>query len=727
MQETKTTFCRICEVGCGLKVTIENNRVLDIKPDDEHVISKGYACVKGLSLGQFHHTPDRLTHPLKRVNGELKKISWDQAIQEIGGKIAQLKRDNGPDSIALYLGNPISMSFLPPMLTTGFLLGIGSRNLFQTGSQDCNNKFVVTQRMYGMPFSQAFPDIDHTKLLIIVGGNPAVSKMSFIQLPHPTQRLKAIEERGGRVVVIDPRRTESAKKLGEHHFIRPATDVFFMLGFLNELIRQGGIDGDRISKHMKHYENLKRFSAPWTAERVAEVTGITAEDLKELVASYIHADGAAIYSSTGVNQGGNGVLAFWIQECINAISGNLDRRGGTIVGLGIADLPALGAKKKMAMGTERSRVGDLPAAVDSFPAAIMADEILTPGPNQVRALVVAAGNPLLTVPNGTHLAEALEDLELLVCTDIQRSETTEYAHYILPATTFLQRPDIPFLFHSMMGMQPTAFTQYTDRVLEPDDEQRDELWIFTQLVRASGGSMFGSRIFQSILNLGYYLGSLPLLKNWLTPAQERILGLVTLFTGQGTLRKLRKFPHGKLIAPQNPGNFLGQRVLTEDGKVDLAPSEFLELADRLDGLFEQELAQADRLKLISKRERYTHNSWTHNIERMVKGDRNTNYVYMHPSDAEKRSLANGDLAHVETKTAVITLPVRITEDMMRGTVAVPHGWGHKNAEGLSVAKKNAGANVNLLAADGPESVEPISGMAHLTGFIVEVRAASTEP
>jgi len=191
----------------------------------------------------------------------------------------------------------------------------------------------------------------------------------------------------------------------------------------------------------------------------------------------------------------------------------------------------------------------------------------------------------------------------------------------------------------------------------------------------------------------------------------------------GALRKLRKLPHGQLIAPQEPGNFLGQRVLTEDGKVDLAPADFLELANRLDGLFEQELAQAHRLKLISKRERYTHNSWTHNIERMVKGDRNTNYIYMHPNDAEQRSLSNGDLAEVETKTAVITLPVRITEDMMPGAVAVPHGWGHQQAEGLNIAKKNAGANVNLLAADGPESVEPISGMAHLTGFSVDVRAA----
>lgn len=723
MRETKTTFCRICEVGCGLKVTVENNRVIEIKPDEEHVVSQGYACVKGLSLGHFNHTPDRLTHPLKRVDGELKRISWRQALQEIGEKVAQLKKEKGPDSIALYLGNPISMSLLPPMLATGFLKGIGSRNLFQTGSQDCNNKFVVTQRMYGMPFTQPFPDIDHTKFLIIVGGNPAVSKMSFIQLPRPTQRLQAIEERGGRVVIIDPRRTESAKKMGEHHFIRPSTDVFFMLGFLNELIRQNGIDGDRISKHMKHFETLKEVASSWTAERVAEVTGIAADNLRQLVAHYIEADGASIYSSTGVNQGGNGVLTFWLQECINAVSGNLDRRGGSLVGRGIADLPALGAKRKIAMGEERSRIGDLPSAVDSFPAAIMADEILTPGPNQVRALFVASGNPLLTVPNGNHLAEALEDLELLVCTDIQRSETTEYADYILPATTFLQRPDLPFLFHSMMGMQPTPFIQYTDAVLKPDGEQRDELWMFSQLARVSGSPMFGSRLFQSILNLGYYLGSRPLLRNWLTPAHERLLGLVTLFTGQGSLRKLRKSPHGKLLKPQTPESFLGQRVLTDDGKVDLAPQEIVSLSQRLEGLFEQELAQADCLKLISKRERYSHNSWTHNIERMVKGDRNTNYVYMHPQDAQKRSLTDGDLAEVETKTAVITLPVRITEDMMPGAVAVPHGWGHKEAEGLSIAKRNPGANVNLLAADGPESVEPISGMAHLTGFIVDVRAA----
>jgi len=724
MLETKTTFCRICECSCGLLINVENNRIVEIHPDRQHVVTQGYACIKGLSLDKLNHHADRLHHPLKREGDTFKRISWKQALTEIGTKLAQLKREQGPDSIALYLGNPPSMSFVAPMFATGFLRGIGSRNLFQTGSQDCNNKFVVSQRMYGFPFTQPFPDVDHTELLIIVGSNPAVSKMSFIQLPDPIKRLTSIEKRGGRVVIVDPRRTETAKKVGEHLFIRPDTDVFFMLGFLNELLAQDGVDRQRVARYMKHLDALERVAEPWTPERVAEVTRIPAEKLRELVTAYREAKAAALFCSTGVNQGSNGTLAFWIQECINAISGNLDRRGGTLVGRGIIDFPVLGKKGNFAMGKERSRVGDLPAVTDSFPSGILADEILTEGPNRVHALLVLGGNPIFSCPGADHLNRALQNLELLVCTDVQLSETAQLAHYVLPATTFLQRPDIPFVFQTLMGLQPIPYLQYTDRVLEPEGEERDETWILAELARVSGSPIFGSRLLQWAFDLGHALGKLPGLGKRLTGAEERILNWTLLLSRQGSLRKLRKFPHGKLREPHSAGSFLGKRVVTKDGKLDLAPADLVVRAASLEASFEHERLIAHRLKLISKRERYTHNSWTHNIERLRKGAGPTNYVYMHPSDARKADLADGALAEVRSATATLQLPLRITEDLMEGTVAIPHGWGHRDATGLSIARETGGDNVNRLAVDGAKHLEPISGMAHLTGFVVDVSSAN---
>jgi anaerobic selenocysteine-containing dehydrogenase len=428
------TTCNICEATCGLRVHVEGTRVTRIEPDTEHVASQGYACVKGLKIHEVHHSPDRLQYPQKRMGDRFVRISWDQALREIGAKTRQLRQEHGANALSVYLGNPISFNFLAPMLAAGFAQGLGTKNFFQTGSQDCNNKFVVAQRMYGFPFVQPYPDVDRTSLLICVGSNPAVSRMSFIHLPDPVRRLKAIERRGGKVVFVNPRRTESARQLGEHVFIRPDTDVFFYLSFLHEVL-QHGVNRAHVHRTMSGFGELEALAAGWTPEQTAAVTGIDASVLRGLVRDYLAADGAALFCSTGVNQGSHGTLAFWLQEVINAITGNLDRRGGTLVGQPIVpDLMRLLRKAGNTMRSDRSRVGDLPSCVDSFPAGIMADEILTKGPGQVRALFVFSGNPVLSVPNaGGRLTQALRELELLVTVDIFRTETGSWRTTCCPA------------------------------------------------------------------------------------------------------------------------------------------------------------------------------------------------------------------------------------------------------------------------------------------------------
>jgi anaerobic selenocysteine-containing dehydrogenase len=708
-----------------MKATIEGDRITALEPDRDHVVTKGYACIKGLRYHQIHHSPDRLQAPLKRIGDRFEEIGWPQALDEIGAKVRQLVRDYGGDSVAAYLGNPISFSLLPPILTSAFLQGLGSRNLFQTGSQDCNNKFAAAQRLYGFPFIQPFPDVDRTQCLIMIGSNPAVSRSSFMQLPDPIRRLRAIEERGGKVFLVNPRRTETAKQLGSHVFIRPDTDVYFLLSFLHEIARRDAIAHARVDRYMKGSATLCEVAEPWPPERTAEVTGISAAALRSMVDAYLEADGAALFSSTGVNQGSHGTLAFWIQESINAITGNLDRLGGTLVGHGyIRDFPRHARKGGHTMRDDRSRIGGLPSVVDTFPAGLMADEILTPGEGQVRALFCVAGNPLLTVPNGRgKLTRGLEALELLVVIDIFRNETANHAHYVLPGTSAFQRADLPFVFQSLMGVQPVPYVQYTDALVPPDAEQRDETLILLQLARACGSSLFGSSVVSGILGAWMGLGRLPWVGAHVGLTPERLLGLVARVFRLGSLRRLRKAPHGRLLAPHQGGDFLGERVVTEDGLVDLAPADLVDAASRLEEAFGRELEQRGALKLISKREQHSHNSWLHNHPRFVAGRRSTNYLYMHPDDARRAGIQSGEMVEVKSSAGSIRLPAQLTEDMMPGAVALPHGWGHQDAEGLSVASQTSGANVNLLASDGPEALEPLSGMAQLNGIVVEVTPA----
>ncbi|MCA9626200.1 MAG: molybdopterin-dependent oxidoreductase [Myxococcales bacterium] len=723
MLRTERTFCRICEALCGLEISLDGNQITEIRPDPEHVATKGFACVKGLKQQRLYGSPDRLEYPLKRVGDRHERVSWEQALSEIGAKVRRLRQASGPDSIAMYVGTAAGFGVLHPVFAQGFMNAVGSRNMYSSATQDCANKFAVARLMYGFPFTQPFPDVDRVRCLIVVGANPAVSKWSFLQVSNPIQRLRAIEARGGRVFFVDPRRTESTKVAGEHVFIRPNTDVFFYLAFLNHLLRLDAISAERISEHTTGFDAVRRLVEPWTPERCAEVTQIPADVLREMVKAYSEADGAALYLSTGVNMGSHGSIAFWLQEVINLVSGNLDRRGGTLVGRGIVDFARFARRTGVLLRSDRSRVGGFQAVNDGFPGGTLADEILTPGAGQVKALFVTGGNPLITMANSGRLREAFEALELLVTLDIQPSETARLSHYVLPCTSPLQRPDLPFVFPLLLGMQSRPYLQATRAVLPPSGEQRDEASIYLALARAAGLGIFGSKVAQLGLEAlqAWHSRKRPDAQHALP--QELLLSLLLRVTGQGSFEQLLAAPHGRLRPDHRGNTFLGKRVVTDDGRVSLAPPELVRQAQQLEEFFAAEKRDARRLKLITKRAVTTHNSWTHNLDEFVAGERATNYLYLHPEDAARLDLKEGDLADVRTQVASVRVPVRLTSDLMPGTVALPHGWGHQQS-GLSVARQTRGVNVNLLAHDGPERLEKVSGMAHLTGFAVDVRRAA---
>ncbi len=720
MPETRLTFCSLCESFCGLEVDVEANRISAIRPDDNHVVSRGYACVKGTRFASVQHSPDRVTEPMKRSGSDWQPISWEQALTEISEKIRQLSADHGAQSVGHFVGAPGGANLLAPMFRGDLFKGIGSNRMYGTGTCDTMNKFRVNGDMYGSPMRLAYPDVDHTRFMMILGANPMVSGNTLYHLPHAIQRFQGIVQRGGRVVFINPRRVESARN-AEHHFIRPDTDVFFLAAFCNELIQRDTVDHERVAATMKNFAQLQASVAPWTAERQAAVTGIAADTLRDLVSAYAAADGAALNMATGVNQGRSGTLCYWLLESISLISGNFDRKGGSLIGEGILDFAML-AKDDPQMRLGFHREDGLPTVSGQQPAGMVAEDILS---GRVKAMIVEASNPVLACPSPDgRLEEAMASLELLVSIDWFRNETGNLAHYILPATTWMERSGMPYALQSFSATTPTPYLYAAGPVLEPPPGVRHEWWIYTRLADKLGVTLMGNRFISGFLKLAARLAHTPL-GRWVRVPEMLISGMLKQ-AGQPSLKKmLQQHPHG-LRLPDNDGdNFLGtERVLTADGLVDLAPTDFVEaFSASVEALYAQELHNADRMKLIGKREIRRMNTSSANSAQLVK--EKTNYAYIHPEDAQRCGVVENDLMDVSSEHGRITIPVRITDEMMPGTVAIPQCWGHDKADGLRHAQQHPGVNSNRLAGDGVENIEALSGMSHLSGILVDICKSTT--
>ena len=715
--EIRKTYCRICEAHCGLEVEVDSReKILSIRPDPEHPVSRGYACVKGTHLGGLHLDPDRLNYPHKRVDGRLKRISWAQAIAEIGEKVRGIRRAHGPRSVGMYHGNPTFFSFQNIMFSGAFIEALGSPNVFASHSVDVNNKFEVSTHIYGRSLIHPVPDFEHIDTLIFLGANPAVSQMSVVQVGDVMSKLKAIEARGGSVIFIDPRRTESAKAVGAHHFIRPGSDVYLLLALLHVLVRERGLDLTRAREFADGVDEFVALGEAWPPERVASLTDMEADTLRSVAAELHGSRGAALYMSTGVNMGPFGSLAYWLLQGLNLLTGNVDRRGGLLIPCGPFD--ALELATWMGLGgfdEHRTLVHGWHRVAGCFPAGALAEEIDNDHPQRLRALFVSAGNPVHSVPNGPALAKAFEKLELLVAVDIYPSDTAAYADYLLPATDMLERSDFP-ASHTLLQAEPYA--QFTEAVVSPKFERRPEWRIFSDLALSCGAPALGRSACNSIPHLNRWLRRLPG-----RPALEpdHILALLLRWGGKTTLRELRRKPSGVRLPPNEPGSFLGRRVPTPNGRVQLWPEALVADLPRLE--HQASCTPEPGLWLIGRRQRRSHNSWMHNQPEIRQPEGNR--ALMHPEDALARELVDGDLVEVASAQGRVTLPVELTEDVAPGVIVVPHGWGER-PEDLRKSHGLGGANINRVIPGGSEHLEPVSGQAIMVAHRVRVSRAREE-
>ena len=714
----KKTYCRVCEASCGLAIEVEedargNETVRQIRPDDEHPISKGYACIKGTTLGGIHHDPDRVNYPMKRVDGAFQKISWEQAISEIAEQARAIKNRHGAHALGHYTGNPSHANFKNILCTVDFIKILGSRNLYASHSIDLNNKFQVASDMYGVDIVHPIPDFEHIQFFMCIGANPVVSQMSVISVINPLKKMQAIEARGGKVIIVDPRRSETASKVGEHVFIQPGTDAFLLLAMLAVLHFELNFRAKQSDEFADGAEQLLAAAKQWTPERVAPITGIAAADIRRIAQEYQQAEGAALYMSTGVNMGPFGSIAYWVLQGINYLSGNLDKRGGLLIPEGALDWLGLAQQIIENDPDIVTAVYGWQQVAGCFPISALPDEILSTKSDHIRALFVSAGNPVHSTPHHAW-SEAMSHLELCVSVDIYINETAErYADYVLPATDMLERSDFPL---SHLPLQSEPYAQYSTAVMRPKFERREEWEIFGDLLLAIGAPIVSKKPLLILSRVNALLKRLPG-NVMLTP--DHLLNLLLAMGGKVSLKKLRAKPEGIKLPPHQPGSFLTNRLKRA---INLAPLRVMNDLPRLT-TYAENLEQGrgidsdTSLVLIGRRSRKSHNSWMHN-NREIKQP-NSNSAYMHPDDAKARQLDEGDRIKISNGDNFVILPVSITDDLMKGVMAAPHGWGHRDSKN-SKSSQLSGENINKVIPGGNMHMEPVSGQAIMLAHPVEV-------
>jgi anaerobic selenocysteine-containing dehydrogenase len=695
------TFCRICEPSCGLVAHVEDGRLVKLSPDRSHPVTKGFACHKGLAGVDVHRDPDRLDHPqLRAPDGSWTTVGWDQAMATTAERLRAIQAEHGPSAIAAYIGNPTAFNALATLHMGALLGALGVRRTFSSGTQDCANKFVASEAVFGSSNVHPIPDLEHTDLCLIIGENPRASQASFYSIPNVLGELRRAAGRGATLWFVNPRRIERPEDgVGDTLQIRPDTDVWFLAALLHEIDRLGGFDPEVVSRHGRNVEQLRAFVAEYPADRVADVTGLPAERIRELAAQWVATPRASVHASTGLNMGRQGTLAYWLVHMLSFVTGRLDVEGGNLKSDGFYPNARSGAgvPEQGYVDTEfgRLRRGALPGTLMSH--AILDSE------NPVRALIVLAGNPLLSIAGQDRLRKAFEQLELLVVIDIYPSATSELAHVLLPSTDQYERDDLNVV---NIGTSARPFVQYTPAVVEPAAERRPEWWIAHRLLQELG--------FPSVLDD-------PEPDPW---SKWRHM----LQRGSGVdLGELQASGEVHVLPQPAPGEFYDRQVQTLDGRVDCFPAAFAEAIDRCHRLFghaQEELGQGG-LRLITKRDPWMHNSWFANVPRMKRGGRTTNPLGIHPSDASARGLADGDRAVVRSAYGEVEAAVHVDPDLMPGVVSMVHGWGHGASPRLRVASGHPGVNPNVLLPIGEGSFEPLSSQAHMTGVPVEVEAVPT--
>lgn len=684
--------CNICEALCGLEIKYEGDQVISIKGDKNDPFSRGHICPKAVALQDFYQDIDRLRHPVKKTKNGFEKISWEEAFDLIENKIKNIQDKYGHDAIATYLGNPNAHNFGNQLFLPTFLRSLKTKNKYSASSVDQLPHHVASHYMFGHNLLLPVPDIDRTDFLLIIGGNPLVSNGSMMTAPDVTKRLKLIQEKGGKIVVVDPRKTETAKKADEHLFIKPETDAHLLLAMINVLFSENKVCLRHLENKINGIELLQNIIQKYTLEKAAAITGIPAEKIRSLALEMAAADKAVIYSRMGASTQTFGGLCLWLTNVFNILNGNFDREGGAMFPLPAFDPVLINPKKGKPeqADIQRSRVRQLPRYYGEFPAATLADEIETEGEGQIKALINIAGNPVLSTPNGKRLEKALEKLDFMVSIDIYISETSRHADVILPAASGLEIPQFDVAFHNL-AIKNTV--KYSPALFTKKGEVKDDWEILAELTERIGGKKNDGRTPELILDFALQMGTYG-------------------HTGLN-LKELKNNPHGVDLGGLVP--CLERRLQTNDGKINIAPSVYLNDLKRLDkNIVKQD---PNKFQLIGRRVLRQHNTWTHNSNRLSKG-RNECTLLINEKDAINLGIKNGEVILIKSRVGKIKVEVQITDEIMPGVVCLPQGFGSTKNSKMAIAAAQNSVSINDLTDEW--RVDELTGNAALNGVEVSI-------
>ncbi|EHR52760.1 anaerobic dehydrogenase, typically selenocysteine-containing [Saccharomonospora marina XMU15] len=730
MTTTAYRTCPLCEAACGLTLTLnDHNRVTSVRGDNQDPFSQGFLCPKGASLGQLDEDPDRLTTPLVRKGDQWREVGWDEAFRVVEAGIREVIDTHGRQALALYFGNPTYHTMAGFMYRQALTEISGTRNIYSAATADQMPKHVSCGLMFGDPFAVAVPDLDRTDYLLVLGANPMVSNGSLCVAPDFPRRLKDLRKRGGKLVVIDPRRTRTAEVADEHNFIQPGTDPFLLFGIVNTLFTEHLVKaGDTVSGvEVAGIEELRRMAEEFPSELVAPICKVPAETIRRLARELSSAPTAAVYARIGTCTAEFGTLAQWLVDAINVLTGNFDKAGGVMFAK-TAALEIFRTGQPFSTGKFRSRVRGLPEVNGELPVATLADEIETPGEGQVRALLAIAGNPVLSAPNGPRLDPALANLDMMVCVDPYLNETTKHADVILPPPRMLQSAHWDFLVQIIMVRN---YARYSEPVLplRPDQYHEHDILARLFLILAGMGADTGADTAHEMV-VGQLLEGLTSAPGspvaGTDPAELRaglegtgpdlFLDALLKFGGYGlTLDSVRKQPHGIDLGPLQPR--FHELVCTASGKLELAPAALVDDVERLRARMKR---PSPELVLIGRRHLRSNNSWLHNVPALVGGS-NRCTLQINPADVARYGL--GAHALIRSATGELEVTLEPVDSIMPGVVSLPHGWGHDGTT-QSVAAKEPGVNVNTLTGD--TAVDTPSGNAILNGVPVTISPLLTE-
>jgi len=734
--QTHYRTCHLCEAMCGVALQVQGGRVVSVRGDKDDPLSRGYICPKAAALGDLHDDPDRLRHPLRRTAAGkglagYTRISWDEALAEVAERLPAIQAAHGRNAVAVYAGNPTVHNYSAMLSWLFFVKSLRTRSRFSATSVDQLPHHLTSLLMFGHQLLLPIPDVDRTDFMLILGANPAVSNGSLMTAPGIAKRLTAIRERGGQVVLIDPRRSETAELVDRHHFIRPGTDVLLMLALLHTVLTEGLAAPGRLAALTSGLAELAPLLTEFPPEVAAGPTGIAAADIRALARAFAGAHSAVCYGRMGVSTQEFGAATQWLINVLNIVTGNLDRPGGAMFTKPAFDLVALAAQlgETGHFDKGRSRVRKLPEHGGEYPVSTLAEEILTPGPGQIRALITHAGNPVLSTPNGATLDRALASLDYMVAIDFYLNETTRHAHLILPPTYSLEHDHYDATFH-ILAVRNTA--KYAPALLAPAADTRHDYQILGELTARLGAR--GSAWLTPLRRKLYAA---------LTPQRLLALGLRLGPYGLGgsglSLGKLKEAVHGLDLGPLT--SCLPERLYTPDKKIQLVPPVLTgDLARVRQKFLGGAAAQAAGtkpqaadprpqaggaadvydLQLIGRRHLRSNNSWMHNSQRLVKGPPRCTLL-IHPEDAARRGIVTAQQVRVRSRVGSIALPAELTAEVMPGVVSIPHGWGHdRPGIALSTAQAHPGASVNDLTDD--LLLDELCGNAALNGVPVRVEA-----